>query len=52
MPRSRKAKSSVKKREKKATVERRVANRRTVVKMNQPYISSRLISLVKLGRPM
>ena len=36
MPRKRKARSRVKKRRKKATVERRVAMRRRVVKMNQP----------------
>ena len=37
MPRSRKAKSRVKKRVKKATVERKVARRRRKVKMNQAW---------------
>ena len=36
MPRRRKAISSVKNKRKKATVERRVATRRMVVKINQP----------------
>ena len=37
MPRSMKAMSREKKSEKKATVERRVQNSSTVVKMNQPW---------------
>lgn len=37
MPSSRKARSSVKNRKKKAIVERRVQMSRTVVKMNQPW---------------
>jgi len=36
MPRNKNARSSVKKRKKNATVERRVQISRTVVKMNQP----------------
>lgn len=49
MPRSRNAMSRVKKRRKKATVERSVQTSRRVVKRNHPWVGVSAVSAEKLG---